>query len=46
MASIENEKIDIIFIFYFNYHLMYFQQKTNSVGITEVSVMAKNIILR
>ena len=25
------------FNFYFNYHLMYFQLKTNSVGITEVS---------
>ena len=33
------------FHFYFNYHLMYFQLKTNSVGITEVSVgpMANNM---
>ena len=33
------------FHFYFNYHLMHFQLKTNSVGITEVSVvpMAKNM---
>ena len=30
--------------FYFNYHLMYFQLKTNSVGIAEVSIvpMANN----
>ena len=27
------------FHFYFNYHLMYFQLKKNSVGITEVSVV-------
>ena len=27
MASIENKIIGIIFIFYFNYHLMYFQLK-------------------
>ena len=33
------------FHFYFNYHLMYCQLKTNSVGITEVSVvpMANNM---
>ena len=33
------------FHFYFYYHLMYFQLKTNSVGITEVSVvpMANNM---
>ena len=38
-------KINNWYHFHFNYHLVYFQLKTNSVGITEVSVvpMANNM---
>ena len=37
--------IDVIYFLYFNYHLLHFQLKTNSFGITEVSVvsMANNM---
>ena len=38
MASIENEIIGIIFIFV-SITILYFELKTNSVGITEVSVV-------